>query len=83
MALSIEETLTKCATMRYRKVLAEYPSMSKPGLTYKVRRGAEGELQCECREWRFSPKEPKACQHTIAFEASCEGLKFRAGVFTE
>lgn len=70
--LTIEETKQKMATFRYRRILATYPSESKPGLTYKLRRAAGGELQCSCIKWMYSRDEPKTCNHTIRFEASRE-----------
>ncbi len=34
-------------------VLAEFPSRSRPGVTYEVRQGGDGVVYCSCPKWRF------------------------------
>lgn len=40
--------------------IAEYPSKSKPGRKYKVKRADDGVIYCDCWQWKIN----KTCKHT-------------------
>jgi len=47
-----------------RKIVATYPSKSRPGVKYYVSEGPHGGLQCTCPAWIFPDRgEPRDCWH--------------------
>jgi hypothetical protein len=53
------------------KVIAEIPSDSKPGLVYKIRRGPDGKLTCECIGFRIRG----TCKHVEYIKEVEEGAQ--------
>lgn len=49
-----------------KTLLAQYPSKSRPGFSYDVCLGADGNVYCSCPAWRFQHLHPsnRSCLHT-------------------
>lgn len=52
-------------------VLARFESKSSPGHYHEVRRGADGNVYCQCPSWRFQKNSPtnRTCKHIESWKS--------------
>jgi hypothetical protein len=70
------ERIKKSLQSKRPALLAKVPSMSKEGVGYDVRKGADGNIYCTCPAWRFQrkPLMERTCKHIKALSAAIRSV---------